>query len=254
MSRPRALAAAALCALSCLPTGTAASAPPRRPRPAGGGQPPDALARAVAGALRGALALPPTATVEVRGARANDRALAAALAAPGVALGGLRLAPGQRGLSGAVTAWVTLRPRGPAAPTPVAGWVRLAVRIQTPQVVAARAVPRGQPLRAPDLRLALRPLSARPGLPSLDAALGYAPTRALRPGEPVRAALLRARPVVARGARVTAVVRRGSFEVRAPAETLTAAPRGGTVRVRLVATRKTLSARALGPHTVEVLP
>jgi len=214
-------------------------------------RPAPSVARAGAQALRDALSLPPAATVQVLGVRANDRALARALTSPELAVRGLRLAPGQRGLSGAVTAWLTVQP--PGAP-PAAGWARLAVRVETPQVLAARAVPRGEPLTAADLRVALRPLTARPGLPSMDAALGRTPTRALRPGEPVRAALLRAAPIVARGERVTAVVRRGAFEVRADAETLAAAPRGGTLRVRLLATRKTVAARALDPHTVEVLP
>lgn len=256
--RPRALVAPMLAAVAALvallgpPAGAAAAArSPSAVRAAGLSPPAAPVAQAAARALRDALALPAAAKVEVLGARANDRALARALVAPDVALRGLRLAPGQRGLSGAVTAWLTLQ--APTRP-PAAGWVRLAVRVETPQVLAARAVPRGQPLRAADLRVALRPLTARPGVGSLDAALGRTPARALRPGEPVRAAFLRASPVVARGARVTAVVRRGAFEVRAAAETLAAAPRGGTLRVRLVTTRKTVTARALDPHTVEVLP
>ncbi len=211
-------------------------------------QPPpheSALRSALAAAVRERSALPDEAQVEVGELRVADRSLLDRASR----LSGVELPPSERGLP-RVSARARFQLRGGGEAWT---WVSAPVDARVPVLVAARALQRGRPLLAADLRVAMEAL--RPGqLSEASDAIGKAPRRDLREGEPLSEGWLTAPHVMQRGDQVEIIVSEGALSIRARGETLERGAVGDDVRVRINANGRILRGRVVDSSTVEVQP
>jgi len=148
--------------------------------------------------------------------------------------------------------WVGVRcGQGASAST---HYLPVQVRLWGPALVAARPLAAGLELTSGDVRLEEVELTREaPGQLVADPAQipGKTLRRPLRPGEPLRADLLAARPAVAAGDAVRIVYAGHGFTVSTEGRALASAAEGGAVRVQ-TASGRTLTGTARGGRLVEV--
>jgi flagella basal body P-ring formation protein FlgA len=113
---------------------------------------------------------------------------------------------------------------------------------------------RGQPLTAADVITAHHVLADGPlrPRPTTDDAVGGRVLRAVPAGACLTGAMLGVAPLVARGARVVAVVRDGPIEVRAEMIAVEHGGRGDVIRVKHPETQREVRARVLDRDLVEI--
>jgi flagella basal body P-ring formation protein FlgA len=204
-----------------------------------------ALRSALSEAVRERATLPDEAEVEIGELRVADRSLLASASR----LSAVELPPSERGLH-RVSARARFQLRGGGEAWT---WVSAPVDARVPALVAARALERGRPLVADDLRLAMH--TVRPGqLTEAGEALGKAPRRDFREGELLGVTWLTAPHVMERGDTVEVVVSEGALSIRARGEALERGAVGDDVRVRIHANGRVVRGRVVDSGTVEVLP
>lgn len=114
-------------------------------------------------------------------------------------------------------------------------YVPVQIKLFVDAWVAARPIPRGQPLGPEDARLERIDIAALNGnavLPDMPL-IGRTAVRALSPGEPLRRDALRAPPVVQPGDAVQVVALGTGFAAQSPGKALTLAAEGQTAQVAL---------------------
>jgi len=159
------------------------------------------------------------------------------------------LPPGETG-TGSVTARVQVSTGGNGGST-ASLWVMGRVEHHFPSVVATRPIARGTLLTADDIRMELG--SNLRGLGDERLAVGRVAKRLIRPGEYIQASILRLPIVMKRGDLVNAYVQGESFEIHARGEVLSRGAVGDTIRVRVIATGRTVHGRVTDRETVVVL-
>lgn len=205
----------------------------------------DALRSALADAVRARASLPAEARVEIGELRVADRGLLDRA----TRLSGVELPPSERGLP-RVSARARLHLRGGGEAWT---WVSAPVDARMPVLVAARALERGRPVVADDLRVSMETM--RPGqLTEVRDIIGKAPRRDFREGEPLGERWLTAPPIIERGDQVEIVVSQGALSIRARGEALERGAVGDDVRVRITANSRVVRGRVVDSSTVEVLP
>ncbi|MFT4173469.1 MAG: flagellar basal body P-ring formation chaperone FlgA, partial [Rhodocyclaceae bacterium] len=139
---------------------------------------------------------------------------------------------------------------------PVGGWSELytvRARVSAPVVVAAVAVPSGQPLAAGDLAIDRRELPGAMDEVFADPAalIGQASRRALRAGQLIERRSVADAVLVRRGAQISIVARNAGVIVMVAGQAEGNGRRGEVINVRNVATGKVIRARITGPNEVE---
>lgn len=121
-----------------------------------------------------------------------------------------------------------------AAPTPWTVYIQAQVSVQTDYVTAAVPLPQGQAIDAAQLVMAKGDLASLPNgvLTDMAQAVGRISSVALQPGAPLRADLLKSKPVVQQGQAVRVVSGGASFKVSAEARAIGSAGEGQVVQVR----------------------
>jgi flagella basal body P-ring formation protein FlgA len=132
--------------------------------------------------------------------------------------------------------------------------VPVTVRVFGPGLVAARALPAGQPISEADVRTepvewTREPLGVASDLSELH---GRVPARTIGPGQVIGLALLRDTPAVAQGDPVKLVGVGQGFSIMTDAIALAAAPAGQPVRVRMES-GKIVTGTARAGRIVEVV-
>jgi flagella basal body P-ring formation protein FlgA len=141
---------------------------------------------------------------------------------------------------------------GPAQSCPV--WAKVRVWVSRPQVLAARDLPVGRPIRAGDIRIGNVDGSpfTEGGASSFDEITGLAPRRPIRAGQPIPGSALEAPAEVIRGEMVGVEARCGAaflkFEVRAEAS----GRAGDAIPVRNIESGKTFRAKVIRKGWVAV--
>ncbi|WP_456433559.1 flagellar basal body P-ring formation chaperone FlgA [Thermosulfuriphilus sp.] len=134
--------------------------------------------------------------------------------------------------------------------------VRVAGRLEIYQkiLVTKRDLPRGSEVFPEDLTLVRFPLSRLPQdvISDPEDLRDKVLKRSLRAGSPLRASLLKPRPLVRRGEMVTIVAESGALKVTALGEAREDGAKGEIIRVKNVATRKEVMAQVVGPNLVKV--
>jgi len=133
-------------------------------------------------------------------------------------------------------------------------YVPVRVALIRPVVVTRHPIPRGQVLRATDLRLAERDTATLPMgyLTRVEAAIGRRARRPLPAGAVVAPGHLDRAPVVRRGQRVILLAARRGLEVRVAGEALADAARGERVRVRNLRSRRIVEGVVVAAGVVQV--
>jgi len=139
------------------------------------------------------------------------------------------------------------------APTPWMIYVSVTVRVQGPYLVAARAIPAGQPLAHGDLTVVNGDLTQLPPsvVTDLSQALGKTLGGPLSPGQPLRADALRVLPAIVQGQTVRLISKGPGFRVSAEGKALANVGVGQLAQVR-TASGQTVSGVARPDGTVEV--
>lgn len=136
-----------------------------------------------------------------------------------------------------------------------AGWQRewvVRAEVSALVVVAAAPVQANRAMAEADLAQERRTLvDMADALPSVDAAVGQASTRALRTGQVVSPRWLVQPLLLKRGDSVSIVARNGPIEVQVPGEAMEPGRRGQVVRVRNAGTGKVIRARVVEAGLVE---
>lgn len=136
-----------------------------------------------------------------------------------------------------------------------AGWQRewiVRAEVSALVVVAAAPVQANRAMAEADLAQERRTLvDMADALPSIDAAVGQASTRALRSGQVVSPRWLVQPLLLKRGDSVSIVARNGLIEVQVPGEALEPGRRDQVVRVRNTGTGKVIRARVVEAGVVE---
>lgn len=129
------------------------------------------------------------------------------------------------------------------------------VRVFASALIAARPVPAGTALTADDVRIDEIEISREAGTVLTDPALlrNQLTVRAIAPGQPIRADMLRARPVVAAGETVRVSYQGDGFLITADGRALASAADGQQVRVQIESGR-ILSGTARAGRLVEIRP
>ncbi|HEY0061126.1 MAG TPA: flagellar basal body P-ring formation chaperone FlgA [Telluria sp.] len=121
-----------------------------------------------------------------------------------------------------------------AAPTAWTVYIQAQVSVQAQYVAAAMPLSQGQALDASQLVMVRGDLAALPNgvLTDMAQAIGKTSTMSLAAGAPVRAELLRSKPVVQQGQAVKVVSSGAGFQVSADAKAIGNAAEGQVVQVR----------------------
>lgn len=118
-------------------------------------------------------------------------------------------------------------------------------------LVASADLAAGKPIAAASLALEKRNLATTPdALARLEDVAGFASRRALRAGQVLQRRQLQPLLLVQRGQSVRIVARHGQIEANVPGEALQNGGQDELVRVRNVASGRTISARVIGPGAV----
>ncbi|WP_206995215.1 flagellar basal body P-ring formation chaperone FlgA [Trinickia mobilis] len=121
-------------------------------------------------------------------------------------------------------------------------------------VVAAAAIPAGQPIDVNDVTLEEENLAAVPDALTDPAAIaGRVSRRALKAGSVVQARFLQGETAVKRGQMVRIVARNQQIEITAAGTALQNGAKDEVIRVRNTSTGKIIAARVTGPGIVEPL-
>jgi flagella basal body P-ring formation protein FlgA len=133
-------------------------------------------------------------------------------------------------------------------------YLSAAVRVQTPVLVAARAIPGGALIAAGDLKLAERDLSTLPAgyFSSPAQAVGKRLRYPIAAGAALNPAMLSSPKLVRRGDQVTLVAGTPDFEVRANGMALTDGGAGEIVRVRNSLSKKEIEGTVTSAGLVQV--
>ncbi|MDR2613131.1 MAG: flagellar basal body P-ring formation chaperone FlgA [Deltaproteobacteria bacterium] len=137
-----------------------------------------------------------------------------------------------------------------------AGRVRVTAQIelQVPALVAARDLPRGHVLAEEDLAESYAPFArARGALTEASQAAGQTLKTSVRAGSPVRDRDLVRTAMVAKGETVTIVAQSGGLRVTALGQAREDGALGQTISVMNQDSKKTISAKVIGPGQVEVV-
>jgi flagella basal body P-ring formation protein FlgA len=129
------------------------------------------------------------------------------------------------------------------------------VRVFAPALIAARPMPAGTALTADDVRIDEIEISRESGTVLTNPTLlrDQVTVRAIAPGQPIRADMLRARPVVAAGELVRVSYQGDGFLIVADGRALASAAEGQSVRVQIESGR-ILSGTARSGRLVEIRP
>jgi flagella basal body P-ring formation protein FlgA len=121
-----------------------------------------------------------------------------------------------------------------AAPTPWTVYIQSQVSVQTEYVAAAMPLVQGQTIDASQLAMVKGDLAALPNgvLTDMAQAIGRSSSMSLASGAPLRADLLRSKPVVQQGQAVRVVSSGAGFSVSAEARAIGTAGEGQVVQVR----------------------
>ncbi len=121
-----------------------------------------------------------------------------------------------------------------AAPTPWTVYIQSQVSVETEYVAAAMPLVQGQAIEAGQLVMVKGDLAALPNgvLTDMAQAIGRTSTMSVQSGTPVRADLLRSKPVVQQGQAVRVVSGGAGFRVSAEARAIGNAGEGQVVQVR----------------------
>jgi flagella basal body P-ring formation protein FlgA len=121
-------------------------------------------------------------------------------------------------------------------------------------VVAAIAIPTGQPIRVDDVTLEEQNLATVPdALTDPNAVAGRVSRRSLKPGSVVQARFLQEEAAVKRGQMVQIVARNQQLEITMPGTALQNGAKDDVIRVRNTRTGKVVAARVTAPGIVEPL-
>lgn len=128
------------------------------------------------------------------------------------------------------------------------------IDLYVPALVASKGLARGRALSPDDLSLSMIPYAQSKGtLPTADLAVGNTLKNNLAAGEPVRDRNLTKSLVVRRGDMVTIIARQGGLRVTAAGQAKQDGALGETISVVNVNSKKTISARVIGPNQVEIV-
>jgi flagella basal body P-ring formation protein FlgA len=121
-----------------------------------------------------------------------------------------------------------------AAPTPWTVYIQAQVSVQAQYVAAAMPLVQGQTIDASQLVMVKGDLAALPNgvLTDMAQAVGRTSSMSLQSGAPLRADILRSKPVVQQGQAVRVVSGGASFKVSAEARAIGSAGEGQVVQVR----------------------
>jgi flagella basal body P-ring formation protein FlgA len=134
-------------------------------------------------------------------------------------------------------------------------YVQVLVRVHDDVVVAARPIPRGQPIESADLEVVRRDVGTLTGghFRASEAVVGRAAQRPIGAGEVVLPAVAKSPTVVRRGQQVTLLARAAGVQVRVDAVALADGGVADRVRVRNVATGRQVQGVVRSADTVEVV-
>lgn len=140
-----------------------------------------------------------------------------------------------------------------AAPTPWTIYVKVTVRVQGPYLVAARAIPAGQPIAHGDFTVNTGDLTQLPPsvVTDMAQALGRTLGGPLSPGQPLRADALRIVPAIVQGQTVRLISQGQGFRVSAEGKALANAGVGQLAQIR-TSSGQTVSGVARADGTVHV--
>ncbi|MDR1921702.1 MAG: flagellar basal body P-ring formation chaperone FlgA, partial [Candidatus Adiutrix sp.] len=128
------------------------------------------------------------------------------------------------------------------------------IDLSVPAVVAARPLSRGHVLAEGDLRLGQVPFAqAKEALTDPAAPLGSALKFNVAAGEVVGESHLTKSMIVRRGEAVTMIARQGGLKVTAAGQARQDGALGDVISVTNLSSKKNVSARIIGPHTVEII-
>jgi len=133
-------------------------------------------------------------------------------------------------------------------------WASARVEVLVPALVAARTIGRHQMVDPTLLATARVPLSQLPRGAATEAAdlIGHRTVLRVAQGRPLTRTMVEAPPVVLRGDRVTLVVRRPGLTVTAMGEARDDGAPEAVIPVTNLGSHRTVQARVLDAHTVEV--
>ncbi len=131
-------------------------------------------------------------------------------------------------------------------------YVQARIAVWRPVAVAARALLRGERLRADDVRLEKRDVSRLRGgyLDDAQRFVGYRIRQNIPAGRVLQPRQFAAPRLVRRGERVTLVARNGTVQVRMAGEALADGALGATVRVRNLSSRRIVQGEVVGKGRV----